>query len=241
MHARCVARERRRDVTGALLWMALVVAWQNVPAQTPRSQSLDAPAARAAAAVFESFEKARSEYDVPRVGALEAPDYVWVEFTGERRSRSPIHLENIVEWERVMGTKWECRILGYDNGELEVEMKEHNHLYDVLGVGAAVREQRERVEGGLVHEERVVGLRFTGRTQDEAMADFEHWLQGLPAARQEGVMHNGHLMLTGESAPKELPLLEEWSQTRVRKSSSSQPPATQSPPTGPGLRLCADG
>jgi hypothetical protein len=207
-------------VIRAPLALALVFAPRNGHAQTAGRHSLDTPEARAAATVFRAFVKARRAYDVPKVIAMRSADYVWVEFTGERRPGNPTDLQNIVEWEKVMDTKWECRILGYEDGALEVEMRERNRLYEILGIGAAIRRQRERISDGLLRESRVVDLRFTGRTQDEGVTEFTDWLRLQPVPRQEGVLRNGHLVFTAESARRELPLLEEWSRTHGDHSSA---------------------
>jgi hypothetical protein len=206
------AAERQMNRVAALVLLACFILFspQKTNAEAANQKSLKTSEAREAASVFRVFVKARSEYDVPKVDSLEADDHVWIEFTGERRPKDKTGIRNIVEWEKVMDTKWECRILGYQGGELAVEMREHNRLYDVLGIGFAIRQQRERISSGQLHESRVVGLRFAGRDQDEAVAEFEKWIQQKPADQQEGVLHNGHLIFNGAAAQKEIPLLEEW-------------------------------
>src|ERR1700720_855917 len=86
----------------------------------------DPPDAAEAARVFCGYVEARDRHDFAKARALTAPDIRWLDTEGRNHPKNDERLKTMLAWEGVMGGKWSCRVLGFADGWLEVEVSEQN-------------------------------------------------------------------------------------------------------------------
>jgi len=172
--------------------------------------SLAMPKAREAAEIVQRYVEARNAHELSRASAMTAPDVRWLDEEGRNHPKNDAHLAAILSWEGVMGAAWECRVLGYADGWLEVEITERNRMYDALDIGSVIQRDRIRVVDGRIREGRTLATWTTGREEDEATSDFRSWVETLSSAERRGLIQDGHFVFDAAGGHKMRPLLDRW-------------------------------
>jgi hypothetical protein len=183
----------------------------------PDAKSLKSQEAKVAAKVVSHYYRARDRFDLPTAKSLEAADIVLVNQEGRERKGHPEKLKSFMDYEKFMHGRWQCRILGFQDGLVEAEVIEDNDYYRYLGSGRSIRRQRFLVSNGQIHRVQMVEERFDGEEQDIAADRFLAWVKQVHPEKLELVHPNGHLVFDGEGARQQLPLMKEYHRSRTRK------------------------
>ena len=155
--------------------------------------------------------EARKALDAAQLERLLAEDYHGEQPDGSKTPYDRDRGRHIAEWERVMNTRWDYRILGVDGNAVTVLLSEQSDYFDLLGIGT-----RTQVTVYFVDAERVsrslskLDVQERG-SQAKEFRRFHAWLlQQLEHPEPDLVGPDGRLIFDGKGAARMLFWLKRW-------------------------------
>jgi hypothetical protein len=201
-------KTRRSSVTWFVVLFALLYGASPITAVT--TPGVETPAGAEAARVFNAWLEARKEFDFKKVRSLESDQFVFVEMHGTRKPQNDDRLRDIIQWEAAIHTRWSGHPLSFRGDELKVALTETSDMSTILGIGSVVRYWTMRIQNGKLVETRVNRVHCSGKDENEVFQQFAQWVSKQSPERQSGVLRDGQLIFDGESARRELILLQDW-------------------------------
>lgn len=175
-------------------------------AQPPAAAPHDAPVE-----TVRRLCEARKALDAGQMEAVLAEDY-----RGEQPDGSEIPYDRergrqVVEWERVMNTRWDYRVLGVDGDAVTVLLTEQSAYFDLLGIGTRTQVTVYFVEGGRVSRSlSKLDVQERG-SQAREYRRFHDWLlQQMEHPEPELVGPDGRLIFDARGASRMLVWLRKW-------------------------------
>ena len=159
--------------------------------------------------------EARKALDAVQLEGLLAEDYHGVQPDGSQIPYDRERGRDIADWERVLNTRWDYRILGVDGNAVTVLLTEQSAYFDLLDIGTRTQVTVYFVEGGRVSRSlSKLDVQERG-SQAREFRRFHEWLlQQLEHPEPELVGPDGRLIFDGKGAARLLPWLTKWHATR---------------------------
>lgn len=155
--------------------------------------------------------EARKALDAVQMDALIADDYQAEQPDGSKISYDRSRGRQTADWERVMGTRWDYRVLGVDGNAVTVLLTEQSAYFDLLGIGTRTQvtvyfADRGKVSGSLSK----LDVQEHG-SQSKEFRRFHAWLlEQLEQPEPDLVGPDGRLIFDGKGAARMLPWLAKW-------------------------------
>ncbi len=155
--------------------------------------------------------EARKALDAVQLERLLAEDYHGEQPDGSRIPYDRERGRHIADWERVLNTRWDYRILGVDGNAVTVLLTEQSAYFDLLDIGTRTQVTVYFVEGGRVSRSlSKLDVQERG-SQAREFRRFHEWLlQQLEHPEPELVGPDGRLIFDGKGAARLLPWLTKW-------------------------------
>lgn len=179
-----------------------------------RALQVDAPAAEsleAPEATVRRLCEARKALDAAQMEAVLAEDYRGEQSDGSEIAYDRERGRQTADWERVMSTRWDYRILGVDGSAVTVLLTEESAYFDLLGIGTRTQVTVYFVDGGKVSRSlSKLDVQKHG-SQAQEFRRFHAWLlQQIEQPEPELIGPDGRLIFDGKGAARMLHWLTKW-------------------------------
>lgn len=155
--------------------------------------------------------EARKALDATQMEAVLAEDYRGVQPDGSEIAYDRERGRQTADWERVMGTRWDYRILGVDGSAVTVLLTEESAYFDLLGIGTRTQVTVYFVDGGKVSRSlSKLDVQERG-SQAQEFRRFHAWLlQQIEQPEPELIGPDGRLIFDGKGGARMLFWLKKW-------------------------------